>query len=64
MKITIEEFSREVTIEDADAITWFDGFDLFANALRGVGFQLPFDNDQLRDALDMATADDEGGIDE
>lgn len=60
MKITIEESGREVIIDNPDVVTWFDGFDLFADALRGAGFQLPFTNDTLRSAIDIALTQEEG----
>jgi hypothetical protein len=53
MRLEYDSEGTRVEIE-RDCDTWWEAFALFADVLRGAGYQLPFDNDQMLDALNAA----------
>ena len=53
MRVEYELDGTRIEVE-RDCDTWWEAFELFADTLRGAGYQLPFDNDQLVFALNAA----------
>ena len=59
MRITIEEMCKEgqtVSVDDGKSVfdaTWMDAFGVFIRALRGMGYQIHFDDDEAVGVLEQ-----------